>query len=219
MMKNKNCKIKVAVFYNFSIFQKVIGHYLKTETQASGVEVIFYRSAQALLSALEHDHIDILFTEFTFLSNNKSWLAISKNFSRLCINHNVKRVMLVANQHPYLLRHIVDMKFEATISIDEVIASFRDIIATVQQPEKIPFVSEKLRQKLAEIDVRDFPLSPKEWEVLYLVAKGCSISEIADRKNRANSTVATQKQSAMQKLNLSSNSELIKYMYVTGMME
>ncbi|WP_435928695.1 helix-turn-helix transcriptional regulator [Dryocola sp. BD613] len=218
-MKNETRKVKVAVFYNFSIFQKVISRYLKTETQTSGVEIIFYRSMHALLNAIEEDQIDVLFTEFSFLSNNKSWIAISKKFSRSCIVHHVKRVMLVANQHPYLLRHIVDMKFEATISLNEGIAGFRNIINIIRSEGKTPFVSEELLQQLAETDNREFPLSPKEWEVLYLVAQGYSISEIADRKNRANSTVATQKQSAMKKLNLASNSELIKYMYVTGMME
>ncbi|UHO31039.1 LuxR C-terminal-related transcriptional regulator [Citrobacter rodentium NBRC 105723 = DSM 16636] len=86
-------------------------------------------------------------------------------------------------------------------------------------PENIPFISKNLMQIVDETDDRQLSPYAKEWEVLYLVAQGCSISDIAGRKNKSNSTVATQKQNAMKKLNLSSNSELIKYMYVTGMME
>ncbi|RWR02346.1 hypothetical protein ED28_08170 [[Pantoea] beijingensis] len=215
----KDGKLKVAVFYDFSIFQKVIIHYLKVETKVSNVDVLFYRSMHTLLTAIDDGQVDVLFTEFTFLSNNKSWSVDSKKFSRLCLDHNVKRVMVVANQHPYLLRHIVDMKFEATIGLNEGIAGFRNILEMASLQKKIPSVSEKLMQNLIKTDKRKYPLSPKESEVLYLVAQGYSISEIADRKNRSKSTVATQKQSAMKKLNLSSNSELIRYMYVTGMME
>lgn len=127
--------------------------------------------------------------------------------------------MLVTNQHPYLLRHIIDMKFEATLSLSEGTIAFRKAIELLQQPENIPFVSGLLTRNMTNCNDREFPLSPKEWEVLYLVAQGYSISDIAVRKSRAISTVATQKQNAMKKLNLSNNSELIRYMYVSGMME
>ncbi|WP_167519386.1 helix-turn-helix transcriptional regulator [Intestinirhabdus alba] len=218
-MNNKSNKLNVAVFYDFSLFQGVIDHYLKKEIQTSGTEVAFYHTMPTLLAAIEDNQVDLLFTEFAFLSNNKTWLANSKKFNRLCLDRHVKRAVLVANQHPYLLRHIIDMKFEATISVDEGIAGFLKIIELIQHEENIPFISKSLMQIMAETDNQQYPLTPKEWEVLYLVAQGCSISDIADRKNRSNSTVATQKQNAMKKLNLSSNSELIKYMYVTGMME
>jgi two-component system capsular synthesis response regulator RcsB len=218
-MENEAEKLKIAVFYDFSIFHKVISQYLRDKAQTNDVDILFYRSMHTLLTAIASKQVDILFTEFRFLSNNKSWVANSRKFSKLCIEHNVKRVILVANQHPYLLRHIIDMKLEATISLDEGISGFRKIIELTQRQGNIPFVSEALMQSLTEIDSPLLPLSPKEWEVLYLVAQGYSISEIANRKNRANSTVATQKQCAMKKLNLSSNSELMKYMYITGMME
>lgn len=218
-MYNKPKKLSVAIFYDFSLFQEEIAHYLEKETKGSNIEITFYHTMPTLFNAIENDRVNLLFTEFAFLSNNKTWLANSKKFNRLCIERNIKRAILVANQHPYLLRHIIDMKFEATISVDEGLAGIRRIIELIQYRENIPFISKNLMQIVDETDDRQCPLTPKEWEVLYLVAQGCSISDIAGRKNKSNSTVATQKQNAMKKLNLSSNSELIKYMYVTGMME
>ncbi|SNY61418.1 LuxR C-terminal-related transcriptional regulator [Enterobacter sp. CC120223-11] len=218
-MRKGTDHLKVAVFYDFSVFQQVISHHLEKEIQLCRIEILFIRTMETLLSALAEGRVDVLFTEFDFLSNNKSWASNAKKLNRLCIENDVKRVMLVTNQHPYLLRHIIDMKFEATLSLSEGTSGFRKVIEVIQQPENIPFVSDLLTRNMVDGDDREFPLSPKEWEVLYLVAQGYSISDIAKRKSRAVSTVATQKQNAMRKLNLSSNSELIKYMYVSGMME
>ncbi|MNJ77789.1 Transcriptional regulatory protein RcsB [compost metagenome] len=44
-----------------------------------------------------------------------------------------------------------------------------------------------------------------------LFALGLSVTEIARRLNRSVATIGTQKQSAMRKLNIDSNAELLRY--------
>ncbi|CAB5703613.1 Capsular synthesis regulator component B [Delftia tsuruhatensis] len=54
-------------------------------------------------------------------------------------------------------------------------------------------------------------LSPREFEVLRHFAKGESITQIAERLRRSVKTVSLQKNSAMRKLNVDSNQELIAF--------
>ncbi|KFK96382.1 MULTISPECIES: response regulator transcription factor [unclassified Serratia (in: enterobacteria)] len=54
-------------------------------------------------------------------------------------------------------------------------------------------------------------LSPREFEVLRYFVEGESITHIAERLNRSAKTVSLQKNSAMRKLNVESNQELIRF--------
>nr|WP_306278208.1 MULTISPECIES: LuxR C-terminal-related transcriptional regulator [unclassified Pantoea] len=56
-------------------------------------------------------------------------------------------------------------------------------------------------------------LSPAEVEVIRLFAIGYSLMEISKARKRSISTVATQKYNAMRKLQLQSNTDLIKYVF------
>ncbi|MGO3870009.1 MAG: response regulator [Alcaligenes sp.] len=54
-------------------------------------------------------------------------------------------------------------------------------------------------------------LSPREFEVLRLFAMGDSISSIAEQLNRSIKTISAQKASAMRKLNVQNNQDLIAF--------
>ncbi len=54
-------------------------------------------------------------------------------------------------------------------------------------------------------------LSPREFEVLRYFVAGESVAHIAERLNRSAKTVSLQKNSAMRKLNVESNQELIRF--------
>src|SRR5690606_34564650 len=54
-------------------------------------------------------------------------------------------------------------------------------------------------------------LSPREFEVLRLFAMGDSISSIAEQLNRSIKTISAQKASAMRKLNVHNNQDLIAF--------
>jgi two-component system capsular synthesis response regulator RcsB len=64
-------------------------------------------------------------------------------------------------------------------------------------------------------DARD--LSPKELEVVRLFALGWSVTQIAQQLHRSVSTVATQKGSAMRKLHVDTNANLVKYAQEQGL--
>lgn len=54
-------------------------------------------------------------------------------------------------------------------------------------------------------------LSPREFEVIRLFASGHSVTEIAGLLNRSSKTVSTQKMSAMRKLDIGNDQELMAY--------
>ncbi|MCC8391012.1 response regulator transcription factor [Paraburkholderia sp. MMS20-SJTR3] len=64
-------------------------------------------------------------------------------------------------------------------------------------------------------DARD--LSPRELEVVRLFALGWSVTEIAGQLHRSVTTVATQKSSAMRKLHIDTNANLVKYAQEQGL--
>jgi two-component system capsular synthesis response regulator RcsB len=59
-------------------------------------------------------------------------------------------------------------------------------------------------------------LSPREAEVLRLLASGLSVVEIAERQQRSIKTISRQKMSGMSKLGVSSDADLFRYLNACG---
>jgi len=85
-----------------------------------------------------------------------------------------------------------------------------------------PYFSAKIRARLHRSDGNKkdggkAALTKKEINVIRLFASGASLTEIARQVNRSVSTVATQKSTAMKKLHLETNADLVKYSQVNGL--
>ncbi|MBC3336101.1 response regulator [Pseudomonas proteolytica] len=66
-------------------------------------------------------------------------------------------------------------------------------------------------ESMTAIDARFSTLSPKEFEILRLFISGKSVSDIARSQNRSSKTISAQKISAMRKLEVSSDQDLLAY--------
>ncbi|MGU8079347.1 response regulator [Burkholderia pyrrocinia] len=60
-------------------------------------------------------------------------------------------------------------------------------------------------------------LSARELEVIRLFASGLSVNEIADKLSRSKKTISTQKSSAMQKLGIERDVDLVRYAIACGL--
>lgn len=60
-------------------------------------------------------------------------------------------------------------------------------------------------------------LSPREYEVLRLMAEGMTITQIAAKQNRSKQTISSQKKSAMMKLGVKSDAEFFEYVLTNGL--
>jgi two-component system invasion response regulator UvrY len=61
-------------------------------------------------------------------------------------------------------------------------------------------------------------LSGREYEVLYLLASGLAVSEIAERLSLSVKTISTYRSRLLDKLHLRNNGELMRYAYKEGIM-
>ncbi|UCG52854.1 MAG: response regulator transcription factor [Candidatus Latescibacterota bacterium] len=88
------------------------------------------------------------------------------------------------------------------------------------------YVSEALAEKLAldlEREAEGIPLhqrlSDREYEVLLLIASGHTISEIADKLALSVKTISTYRTRILEKTNLKSNADLIRYAIGHGLVD
>jgi len=119
--------------------------------------------------------------------------------------------MLKAGASGYLL---------ATCDVKELLHAMRTVLAgqTYLSPEVVGFVTKAL---LDESRGRKGPdghgLTPREREILQLVAEGKNTKQIARDLSRSPKTVEMHRRHLMQKLNLNSISELTKYAIRKGL--
>ncbi|MCM7514312.1 LuxR C-terminal-related transcriptional regulator [Enterobacter hormaechei] len=220
-MINTERIVRVMVFYKINIFKEIIFQALHDLLPDYVLKINLVDSTEQALAAVADKGVDIFLTEFNYLLNHKEWSTeVSSRFTALCKTHNVRRVLLVPELPYGLLKKVLQMKFELTISQqDEFSELKKEIPALLMTEMPKPLISSWLRQAMRAGSRSRSILSAREWEVLHLIVEGFSTTEIARHRNRSVSTIATQKHNAMKKLNLSNHSELIKYLHTVGKME
>jgi DNA-binding NarL/FixJ family response regulator len=99
----------------------------------------------------------------------------------------------------------------------------KDAVAATAKGDKfyctriIDYLLEKSFAKEEEEDCSPTPLSPREVEIVRLIAQGLIAKEIADELNLSTHTIYTHRKNIMKKLNMSSSSELILYALNNGL--
>ncbi|MBB5509790.1 response regulator transcription factor [Paraburkholderia atlantica] len=82
-------------------------------------------------------------------------------------------------------------------------------------------LSEQVRAALTAAEPapprRGGAMSAREWEVFQLYVRGLAVHEIATRLRRSDKTISTQKRSAMRKLGLETEADLINYATQIGL--
>ncbi|WP_225903512.1 response regulator transcription factor [Enterobacter oligotrophicus] len=219
-MINAENPVRVMVFYKINLFQEIISLALQNILPDYSLHITIVDSTEQLLDALADNDVDIFFTEFNYLLNHKEWSTeTSSRLTSLCKSRHVRRVLFVPELHYGLLRKVLEMKFELTISLQDEMAELKNELRTLMVTDaQKPVVSTWLRGVMRAGSRSRSVLSAREWEVIHLIVEGYTVTEIARHRNRSISTVATQKHNAMKKLNISSHSELIKYLHTVGKM-
>ncbi|WP_448567959.1 response regulator [Thermus sp.] len=88
-----------------------------------------------------------------------------------------------------------------------------DAVLAVARGERYlnPTLAMRLAMEMVREEALEAPLSPREEEVLRLLAQGLSHKEVAERLGISEKTVATYRERGMEKLGLRSRSELLRY--------
>lgn len=170
---------------------------------------------EKLLVRLKEESQDILITDFNFSFERNDLNGVNKIAEIHRQLPELKIIVLTAQTNPAILKKLMQIPVNAIVSKRddrrELVKAFRWICAASTGI----FYSEQMKNLSHDAlagPVKDL-LSPSEIEVIRLFAMGYSLMDIARARKRSVSTVATQKYNAMRKLQLQSNTDLIKYVF------
>jgi len=171
--------------------------------------------AESLLKRLKEKQPEILITDFSFSFERNDLNSVKKIEE---IHHQLpqlKIIVFTAQTSQPILRRVLQIPVNAIVSKRD---DRRELVKAFHWANSASagiFYSEQMKH-LARDNLSDpvkSLLSPSEIEVIRLFAMGYNLMEIARLRKRSVSTVATQKYNAMRKLQLHSNTDLIKYVF------
>lgn len=197
--------MKILILDDHSLFSKGLGEILKDNFE--NVDIAIYESISKLTSQ-NPDYIscDLLISDielpgediFVFLNYVKS------NFPNLPI--------LVISMHNKLsvIRKCKEINIEGYILKDD-----HNLITKVVKEllNGREFYSPKVLKTLDILKIKENVLTPKEEQIIALIASGKSNQEIADELFISYNTIKTHRKNISRKLHISSVADLIKYYY------
>lgn len=174
-------------------------------------------SGHALLQALEQSGTDLIVTDYAMqqASPDEDWLRLLARLRRLYPSIPVVVFTMVTNGA--ILHQLCRLGAAGVVGKGEDIAILGQVCQRVLAGDRPPILSPDIAARLAAAAgepaaAASAPtLTAKEIEVVRLFASGSSLTDIAQQLNRSLTTVATQKRSAMRKLRVESNADLVAY--------
>lgn len=174
------------------------------------------RSGLELVKAVQEHPCHLIVTDFSMRSRSADGdgLRLIQRLRRMF--PQIPIVVFTVLSNGGILDQLCQLSVAGIVSKEESIDSVVEICVRVLF-EKGTVLSALTAQRLHQNElttgepIRNKNLSPKELEVVRMFAQGLSLTDIAHRLNRSVATIGTQKQSAMRKLNIESNAELLRY--------
>jgi two-component system capsular synthesis response regulator RcsB len=128
-------------------------------------------------------------------------------------------IVLTMICHPHMLAGLLHIGVTGIVNKRDTATSLVDAIEAVAAGQV--HLSEHARIAIEAADpapqLRAGVLSAREWEVFQLYVQGMAVGRIAARLQRGGKTISTQKRSAMRKLGLETDAELIDYARQIGL--
>ncbi|EPF0317221.1 response regulator [Enterobacter chuandaensis] len=160
-----------------------------------------------LLLSLEREQPEVLLTDFTMPGQQQAdGLRLITTIRRKYPSLPVVVVTVLAN--PGLINSILATGVYAVINKQSLTTELTRCLKSLLQGGGYE------RPELLESGVE---MSPRELEVVRLLAQGKSVNDIAAMLNRTKQTISAQKKSAMNKIGVNSTSELLEYLYNVGL--
>lgn len=178
-----------------------------------------FTTSKELLNALNKNPIDVVIMDYALSPDEMDGLSLIKHLS---------------NKHPTVALLVVSAHYSCGLVIQTLRAGAKGFISKNSDPDKIikavhsvakghVFLDEKMRNEIHSLEMEisknrsdmathDLPLSqlsPKEHEVIRCFIEGMTVSDIAQKFHRSIKTISAQKQSAMRKLGIKTDHELL----------
>ncbi|WP_421337297.1 response regulator [Aeromonas veronii] len=171
-----------------------------------------------LLKLLQQHHCDLLITDFSMPGDTRSdGMVMIQQLRR--DYPNLPIIVLTQIQNSAILQSLIQAGVKGLILKKSVINELADAIRQILLGNR--YIGPTVRMLLASTGIsgqgNNNPLTPKESEVVRLLASGMSVTQVADYLHRSVKTISTQKKSAMTRLGISSDSALFDYAKSSGL--
>ncbi|TAM01519.1 MAG: response regulator transcription factor [Paraburkholderia sp.] len=186
-----------------------------------GIDVIgTAASSTELIDLLDDVTCDVLVTDFSMPNGeHRDGIALLSYLRRQW--PDLKIVVLTMIDNPGIVREVAKLGVQSYIrksdSLENLVMA---VHAVFNHMIYFPGAASRSEESLRPFNggaQNQVALSKREKEVVQMYVAGVSISEIAQRLNRAVQTVSTQKQMAMKKLGIARDAELFRYAWECGL--
>lgn len=184
-----------------------------------GVHVVAtLASGRELLDALERTRAALIVTDFTMQQAHpdEDGLRLIARLKRLYPTTPV--VVFTMTTNGAILHQLCRLGAAGVVGKGEDIETLGRVCARLLAGDRGPVLSPGVAARLAQASGEppsgtggSPQLTAKELEVVRLFASGHALTDIARQLNRSLTTIATQKRSAMHKLRVGSNADLVAY--------
>ncbi|MCX9112450.1 response regulator [Aeromonas veronii] len=171
-----------------------------------------------LFNSLQQYHCDLLITDFSMPGDTLC--------DGMVMIHKVRRdyptlpiIVLTQIQNSAIMQSLIQAGINGLILKKSVIDELAEAIRQILLGHS--YIGPTVQMLLSNVGITDpdkiNPLTPKENEVVRLLASGMSVTQVADHLHRSVKTISTQKKSAMLRLGISSDSALFEYAKSSGL--
>ncbi|WP_346210303.1 response regulator [Aeromonas salmonicida] len=171
-----------------------------------------------LLNTLQQHSCDLLITDFSMPGDERSdGLTMIQQLKR---DYPTLPILVLTQIHNAgILQSLIQLGVSGVLLKKAVISELSDAIRQILSGHS--YIGSSVKNLLAEAGLDHqtslVQLTPKESEVVRLLAGGMSVTQVAEYLHRSVKTISTQKKSAMLRLGLQSDSALFHYAKEQGL--
>lgn len=171
-----------------------------------------------LLNTLQQHSCDLLITDFSMPGDERSdGLTMIQQLKR---DYPTLPILVLTQIHNAgILQSLLQLGVSGVLLKKAVISELSDAIRQILSGHS--YIGSSVKTLLAEAGLDHqtglVQLTPKESEVVRLLAGGMSVTQVAEYLHRSIKTISTQKKSAMVRLGISSDSALFEYAKSSGL--
>lgn len=167
-----------------------------------------------LINLLENRQVDLVITDFNMPGDSPygDGLKLVEYLTRRFPAVRVLVLTMISN--PLILTRLQELGVLAIIQKNRLHNEIETALKAIARGNPVPSFGPPPTSVMddgADLDEKFTRLSPKEHEILRLFVSGQGVNEIARGLNRSAKTISTQKISAMRKLEVTSDQDLLTY--------
>ncbi|WP_158937202.1 response regulator transcription factor [Burkholderia sp. S171] len=210
-------KIRIIVADDHAVVREGIRIWLERDPRVKVVATAV--DTESLADRIDRFPCEVVISDIGMrgINGENNAIAYLRCFLRQVQRPKVITVTMIAQ--PQMLTGLLELGVDGLVDKRDCMEALNQAVIEVIDGGR--FVSKRagalLGNELVNVTGRAGVLSAREWEVFQLYASGLSLISIAQRLERSVKTIGTQRRSAMRKLGLKTETELIDYLRQVGL--